>query len=101
MLMFRPQIQMQPIDSDAIRRALDTWMQTTENDSRQLLTVVIENISSVRTIHNINKAVFELGNLHTEIRSIHFKENFFTTHQFLNIFQIVPLTGSKYYKASI
>lgn len=63
----RPQIQMQPIDSDAIRRALDTWMQTTENDSRQLLTVVIENISSVRTIHNINKAVFELGNLHTDI----------------------------------
>lgn len=56
---------MQPIDSDAIRRALDTWMQTTENDSKQLLTVVIENISSVRTIHNINKAVFELGNPHT------------------------------------
>lgn len=54
---------MQPIDSDATRNALDTWMQTTENDSKQLLTVVIENISSVRTIHNINKAVFELGNI--------------------------------------
>lgn len=53
---------MQPIDSNAIVRALDTWMQTTENDSKQLLTVVIENISSVRTIHNINKAVLELGN---------------------------------------
>lgn len=53
---------MQPIDSDAIRNALDTWMQTTENDSKQLLTVVIESIGSVRTIHNINKAVFELGN---------------------------------------
>lgn len=45
-----------------MRRALETWLQTTENDSKQLLKVVIDNISSVRTIHNINKAVFELGN---------------------------------------
>lgn len=58
---YRPQIQIQPIDSDAVRRALDAWLLTTETDSKQLLRVVIDNISSVRTIHNINKAVFELG----------------------------------------
>lgn len=58
---FRPQIQIQPIDPDAVRRALDTWLQTTESDSKQLLKVVIDNISSVRTIHNVNKAVSELG----------------------------------------
>lgn len=58
---FRPQIQTQPIDSDVVRRALDAWLQTTETDSKQLLRFVIDNISSVRTIHNINKAVSELG----------------------------------------
>lgn len=52
---------MQPIDSDAVRRALDTWLKATESDSKQLLKEVINNISSVRTIHNINKAVSELG----------------------------------------
>lgn len=54
-------MQIQPIDSDSVRRALDTWLQTTESDSKQLLKTVIDNISSVRTIHNVNKAVSELG----------------------------------------
>lgn len=45
-----------------MRRALDTWLQTTESDSKQLLKVVIDNINSVRTIYNVNKAVSELGN---------------------------------------
>lgn len=58
---FRPQITIQPIDSSAIQRALDTWLQNTEDDTRQLLKVVIDNINSVRTIHNINKAVMQLG----------------------------------------
>lgn len=58
---FRPQINIQPIDSAAIQSALATWLQNTENDTKQLLKVVIDNISSVRTIHKINKAVMELG----------------------------------------
>lgn len=58
----RPQIQIQAIDCDAVRRALEIWLKSTETDSKQLLKVVIDNISSVRTIHNINKAVSEIGN---------------------------------------
>lgn len=57
----RPLIQIQSVDPEAVRRGLNTWLETTANDTKQLLAVVIDNINSVRTIHNVNKAVSELG----------------------------------------
>ncbi|XP_031632663.1 conserved oligomeric Golgi complex subunit 1 [Contarinia nasturtii] len=82
---FKPQMQMQPIDSDAVRRSLDTWLQTTENDSKQLLKTVIGNISSVRTIHNVNKAVSELeipSNWPLILQSLQLSSNIDFYHKF-------------------
>lgn len=76
----RPQIQIQPIDAGAIRSALDTWLQSTESDSKQLLKVVIDNINSVRTIHNINTAVSELGTLNFDDYEIKSKNIQFIEH---------------------
>lgn len=76
----RPQIQIQPIDAGAIRSALDTWLQSTESDSKQSLKVVIDNINSVRTIHNINTAVSELGTLNFDDYGIKSKNIQFIEH---------------------
>lgn len=51
------------IESAAIKEALDDWMRTTSGDASKLLSDVVGNISSVRTIHNINQAVLESGTI--------------------------------------
>lgn len=60
-LSIRPQLQIKSIEPSAIKRVLSAWIEGTEADSKQCLKNVIDNVGSIRAIHNINQAVADLG----------------------------------------
>lgn len=57
----RPQLQIHSIEPSVIKRVVSAWIKSTEADSKQCLKNVIDNVGSIRAIHNINQAVAELG----------------------------------------
>lgn len=66
----RPQLQIKSIEPSVIKRVVGVWMESTEADSKQCLKSVIDNVGSVRAIHNINQAVAELGECQTLILDV-------------------------------
>lgn len=59
----RPQLQIKSIEASVIKRVVSVWIESTEADSKQCLKSVIDNVGSIRAIHNINQAVAELGEI--------------------------------------
>lgn len=52
---------MKSLAPEQLQLPLQTWLQTTESDSRNYLRSLVNDVGSVRTIHGIKTAALELS----------------------------------------
>lgn len=58
-------MQFKAVDSIDLKRAVDIWMDSIRNDSQKHLKTIIDNIGTIRTIHNISQTFLKIGKIST------------------------------------
>lgn len=52
---------MNPLTADVLQKAIQSWLQVAEHDSKTYFRTLINDVGSVRTIHGIKNAAIDIS----------------------------------------
>lgn len=74
-IFFRPHFTVSQIETENLKKLMETWLQDVSKDTKNHLQPVFDIVTTVKTIHNIKTEAFAIGNCYTS-KAHHFAAMF-------------------------